>query len=255
MTQANSAGGPSTARDRRLAATFVELADTLVAGFDIIDMLHTLTERCVELLGVTAAAVLLPDRRRALQLVASSSDQARLLDVMRLRNQEGPFLDAYRTGTAAASADLTTEVARWPRLAEAARDSGYAGAQALPLRLHDQPLGVLGLFNAAAGILATDTVAIGQSMADIATISILHTRAFQRQEQLAEQLHSTLNARITIEQAKGFVAEKLRVPVAEAFALMRDHAHTHHVPLTDLARAVLTYQVDPAVLRPSAPGG
>ncbi|MFC0432006.1 GAF and ANTAR domain-containing protein [Kutzneria buriramensis] len=255
MTQGDNAGGPSTARDGRLAATFVELADTLVAGFDIIDMLHTLTERCVELLDVTAAAVLLPDRRSALQLVASSSEQPRLLDLMRLRNQEGPFLDAYHSGEPAASADLAAEVFRWPRLAEAARDSGYVGTQALPLRLRDQPLGVLGLFSADAGALATDTVAVGQSMADIATISILHTRAFQRREQVAEQLHNTLNARITIEQAKGFLAEKLRVPVGEAFALMRAHAHAHHLALTELARGVLTSQVDPADLRSSPPGG
>ena len=253
MTQADSAGGPATARDRRLAAAFVELADTLVAGFDIIDMLHTLTERCVELLDVTAAAVLLPDRRSALQLVAASSERTQLLDLMRLRNQEGPFRDAYRTGEPTASVDLTAEATRWPRLAEAARDGGYAGAQALPLRLRGRPLGVLGLFSATAGALGPDTVAIGQSMADIATISILHTRAFQRQEQLAEQLHNTLNARITIEQAKGYLAEKLGVPVGEAFALMRAHAHTHHVPLTDLARAVLTAQVDAADLRRPPP--
>jgi transcriptional regulator with GAF, ATPase, and Fis domain len=255
MTQADSAGGPATARDRRLAATFVELADTLVAGFDIIDMLHTLTERCVELLDVTAAAVLLPDRRSALQLVASSTEQAPLLDVMRLRNKEGPFLDAYRTGEPAASVDLTAETTRWPRLAAVARDGGYAGTQALPLRLRERSLGVLGLFSATAGVLPADTAAIGQSMADIATISILHTRAFRRQEQVAEQLHDTLNARITIEQAKGFLAEKLQVPVGEAFALMRTHAHTHRLALTELAGAVVTSQVDPADLRHSPAGG
>jgi len=176
----------------------------------------------------------------------------RLLDLMRLRNQEGPFLEAYRTGEPTASVDLTAETARWPQLAEAAR-GGYAGAQALPLRLRGRPLGVLGLFGATAGALGPDTVAIGQSMADMATISILHTRAFQRQEQLAEQLHNTLNARITIEQAKGYLAQKLGVPVGEAFALMRAYAHTHHVPLTDLARAVLTTQIDAADLRRPPP--
>ncbi|QUQ64101.1 GAF and ANTAR domain-containing protein [Kutzneria sp. CA-103260] len=247
MTQAHSPRGPSSARDRRLAATFVELADTLVAGFDIIDMLHTLTERCVELLDVDAAAVLLPDRRRALQLVAST-EQSHLIELMRLRNQEGPFLDTYRTGAPAASADLTAEGDRWPQLAAAARQSGYGGVQALPLRLHAESLGVLGLFQGTVGSLPPDTMAIGQSMADIATISILHSGTTRRREQLAEQLNLTLNARITIEQAKGYLAEKLQVGVAEAFAIMRDHAHDSGMPLTDLARAVLTARIDPAEL-------
>jgi transcriptional regulator with GAF, ATPase, and Fis domain len=252
-----NADGAPTARDRRLAATFVELADTLVAGFDIIDMLHTLTERCVELLDVAAAAVLLPDRRSSLQLVAISTEQRDLIELIRLRNQEGPFLDAYRTGEPAASADLTAETARWPRLAAAARQGGYVGAQALPLRLRAKPFGVLGLFQSAAGELAPDSVAIGQSMADMATISILHTRVFQRQEEFAEQLHATLNARITIEQAKGYLAERLRVPVGEAFTLLRSYAHARRAPLTEIARAVVTAQIDPAELddRRSRPGG
>lgn len=248
MTQAESPSGPSTTRDRRIAATFVELADTLVVGFDIIDMLHTLTERCVELLDVTAAAVLLPDRRHSLQLVAASTEQAHLLELIRLRNQEGPFLDAYRAGEPVASADVAGESARWPKLAAAARLGGYAGIHALPLRLRARPLGVFGLFHTTAGSPTPDTVAVGQSMADIATISILHTSAFQREELLAEQLHQTLNARVTIEQAKGFLAEKLKVTVAEAFALMRAHSHDAGTPLTELARAVLTARIDPAEL-------
>ncbi len=49
--------------DERLAEAFVELADTLVAGFDLMEFLHTLTERCVELLEVDAAGLLLADSR------------------------------------------------------------------------------------------------------------------------------------------------------------------------------------------------
>jgi transcriptional regulator with GAF, ATPase, and Fis domain len=248
MTQADGASGPSDRRDRRLAATFVELADTLVAGFDVIDMLHTLTERCVELLDVTAAAVLLPDRRRALQLVAASTEHPHLVELLRLRNQDGPFLDAFRTGEPAASADLTAERERWPELTSAARDSGFAGTQVLPLRLHAEPLGVLGLFRDTVGNLPPDVVVIGQSLADIATISILHSGAQRQHDQLARQLHDTINARITIEQAKGYLAEKLKVGVAQAYSLMRAHAHRRHVPLTELARAVLTARIDPTEL-------
>ena len=38
-----------------LSDTFVELADTMVADFDVIDFLHTLTERSVQLLDASAA--------------------------------------------------------------------------------------------------------------------------------------------------------------------------------------------------------
>ena len=92
-----------------LSETFVELTDTMVADFDVIDFLHVLTDRSVQLLDVSAAGLLLADPRGELRVVAASSEAARLLELFQLQNDQGPCLDCFRTGQPVAAADLAAE--------------------------------------------------------------------------------------------------------------------------------------------------
>jgi transcriptional regulator with GAF, ATPase, and Fis domain len=220
-----------------LSATFVELTDTLVVGFDIIDFLHVLTDRSVQLLGVSAAGLLLADPRGELRVVAASSEAARLLELFQLQNDQGPCLDCFRTGQAVQAADLAAAAARWPRFVPAARHAGFAAVQALPMRLRDQVIGALNLFRADAGALAPADVRVGQALADAATISLLHERSMRHSETLNEQLQTALNSRVIIEQAKGKLAERLGVDMDQAFTLLRDRARTSNRRLSDLAQA------------------
>src|SRR4028118_1074851 len=89
-------------REQRLAEVFVELADTLVEEFDVVDLLQTLTERCVELIDTDAAGLMLDDQRGNLRLIAHTHESARLLELFELQQQEGPCLDCFATGPALA---------------------------------------------------------------------------------------------------------------------------------------------------------
>jgi hypothetical protein len=95
-----------------LSATFVELTDTMVADFDVIDFLHVLTDRSVQLLDVSAAGLLLADPRGELRVVAASSEAARLLELFQLQNDQGPCLDCFRGGQPVTVADLNAEAQR-----------------------------------------------------------------------------------------------------------------------------------------------
>ena len=220
-----------------LTDTFVELTDTIVAGFDVIDFLHVLTDRSVRLLDVSAAGLLLADPRGELRVVAASSEAARLLELFQLQNDEGPCLDCFRTGQPVQAADLATAARRWPRFAPAARQAGFTAVQALPMRLREQVIGALNLFSVNAGALASGDIRVGQALADVATISLLHERNMRHSDALNEQLQSALNSRVIIEQAKGKLAERLGVDMDQAFTLLRDRARTSNRRLSDLARA------------------
>jgi GAF domain-containing protein len=224
--------------DQRITQTLVELADTLVLGFDGIEFLHTLTERCVQLLDVDAAGILLIDQHGTLNLVAASTEQTRLLELFQLQNQEGPCLDCYHSGQAVACADLTAAPQRWPRFATAARERGFAAVQAVPMRLREQILGALNLFRHSPDAISVDATAIAQSFANVATISILQLRALRHSEMVTEQLQSALNSRLVIEQAKGILAERHHISPTEAFTLMRTHARNHNRLLSQVARAI-----------------
>ena len=222
-----------------LAETFVELTDTMVAGFDVIDFLHLLTDRSAQLLDVSAAGLLLADPRGDLRLVAASSEAARLLELFQIQNDQGPCLDCFRAGAPVSAPDLAAAAGRWPRFAAAAQEAGFAAVQALPMRLRDQVIGALNLFSASPGELSAADIRVGQALADVATISLLHERGIRQSDALNEQLQTALNSRVLIEQAKGKLAERLGVDMEQAFNLLRDYARSRNLHLSDLARAFI----------------
>jgi GAF domain-containing protein len=222
-----------------LAKTFVELADNLVADFDLIDFLRLLTDRCVGLLDASAAGVLLADRDGKLRVMAASDERVRLLELFQLQNDEGPCLECFHTGTPVAVPDLTREVDRWPHFVTAAHRSGFGAVQALPMRLRDEVVGALNLFHATPGPFDPAGTLIAQALADVATISLLQQRTVHRSNVLNEQLQTALNSRVLIEQAKGKLAERQNIDMEQAFTTLRSYARAHNRRLSDLARAFI----------------
>jgi transcriptional regulator with GAF, ATPase, and Fis domain len=225
-------------REQMLAATFVELADTLVAGFDVVDFLHGLADRCVRLLAVDAAGLMLADQRGSLRVIASSSEQARLVELFQLQHDEGPCLECFQTGLPVSEADLAAAGQRWPAFAPAAAGAGFSAVQTLPMRLREEVIGAMSLFMVAPGGLDETGLRVGQALADVATIGLLQERNFRHQEALAEQLQGALNSRVAIEQAKGVLAERLSLDMGQAFELLRGQARAQNRRLAELAGAV-----------------
>jgi hypothetical protein len=237
-------------REQRLAETFVELADTLIDDFDVIDFLQVLSARCVELLDVGAAGLLLADQGGSLVTVAASDERARLLELFEAQNDEGPCRDCYRLGAAVVNVDLESATDRWPRFAPQAIAEGFRSANALPLRLRNQVVGSLNLFHADTGGLDSAELRLAQALADAATIGILQQRTIRRGEVVAGQLQLALTSRIVIEQAKGVLAERLQISTDQAFEVLRGAARSRNLLLSDLARDVASGSADAAqVLR------
>ena len=235
-------------REQRLAQVFVELADTLVAQFDVIDFLHTLTERCVELLGVDAAGLMLADQRGQLRVIASSAESVRLVEIFELQHSEGPCMDCFDSGEQIVNVGEDQIRARWPGFAAEAAELGFRSAHALPMRLRDEVIGAVNLFTRASRRLDADDLAVGQAMADVATIGLLQERVGRQKDVLAEQLQMALNSRVLIEQAKGVLAERSRITPGEAFVVMRSYARRQKRTLTSVAAAVVDHTLQAAEL-------
>ncbi len=225
--------------DRQLAETFVELADTLVDDFDVVDFLHRVTVRCADVLGVSAAGVLLSDQRGTLQVVAASTEQTRLLELLQLQTDQGPCPECFHTGRPIAVADLSSAAGRWPRFVAAAHQVGFASVHALPMRLRRDVIGALNLFGSQPGALDADTIRLGQALADVATIGLLQARAIHQRDTIAEQLQTALNSRVIIEQAKGVIAERRQLDMDKSFTLLRSTARSNNRRLSDVARAIV----------------
>jgi transcriptional regulator with GAF, ATPase, and Fis domain len=239
-------------REQTLTQTFVLLADTLVDDYDVVDLLDVLVASCVDLLGITAAGILLDDQKGNLAVIASSTEETRLLEVFQLQNNEGPCLDCVHTGKAVTSADLCVDQARWPLFGPAALAAGFGSVVAVPLRLRDQTIGGLNLFRERSELMSDEDQRLAQALADVATIGILQRRTTHRSTMVAEQLQHALNSRVAIEQAKGVLAERNSVSMDAAFDALRHYARSHNLKLTDVAVSVVRGDIDPGSL-PSAP--
>jgi GAF domain-containing protein len=246
------------ARERRLAEIFVEVADSLVEDFDVIDLLQRLSARCVELLDVSAAGIMLaePYGGGSLQAVAASDEHTRLLELFALQHHQGPCVDCYRTGTPRVNIDLTSDaaVAGWPGFARQCRRTGYTITHALPLRLRDRVVGALNLFQKGHAGLTEDDFALAQALADVATIAILQQRTLEQSHVENVQLDRALTSRILIEQVKGVLAERWAASVDEAFEAFRSYARTHHLRLSQLATEIVDGRFDTArITAPDSP--
>ena len=241
-------------READVVRSLVEMADTLVDDYDIVDLLTGLADRCVNLLGVSAAGVMLVSPEGSLGLVASSSEAMRLLELFELQAQEGPCLDAFRTGESVAHESLDADSGRWPLFSAAALEVGFRSALALPLRLREVTLGALNLLGVTRIPMAEADIIVARAFADLATLSIIQHRATAEAQRLNEQLSAALASRIVIEQAKGVISERIGVDLAEAFSRLRRYARNHNLRLTDVAQAAVDGILDPhAWTRPAAP--
>lgn len=227
-------------REALLVDTFVTLADTMVKDFDVVDLLSLLADRCVELFEAGAAGLMLADGDGHLQLLASSSHQMRLLELLEFQDNDGPCPDAYHSGVPVSCHDLRDVTERWPTFAPAAVAAGFRSAHALPMRLRNDVIGALNLISTTVGPVSNADLAAAQALADVATIGILQNRATHESQLFTDQLLYALNSRIVIEQAKGVLSHSQNIDMDQAFDRLRSYSRNHNARLSDVAQAIVT---------------
>lgn len=228
-----------TSKQTLLGETMVMLADNLVADFDVVELLTMLADRCVSILGVSAAGLMLLGPDGNLRVIASSSEQMHLLELFELQTEQGPCLECFQDGVPVTQLDLSTSLERWPRFAAEALANGFHSVHALPMRLRGTVVGALNLFQTDVRGIDHEGIEAAQAFADIATIAILQYRATLQAHELMDQLNTALNTRIVIEQAKGIVAEREQLDMEHAFAALRGHARNNNLRLADVAAAIV----------------
>jgi hypothetical protein len=87
-------------RENQLVETFVTLEDTLVADYDVVDLLHTLVVKCAALLDASAVGIILSAGNGAVEVVASTDEHDRLAEILQLRSGSGLCVESVTTGHA-----------------------------------------------------------------------------------------------------------------------------------------------------------
>jgi transcriptional regulator with GAF, ATPase, and Fis domain len=226
-------------REGRLLETFAKLADTLVVGYDVVDLLQMLVESCRDLLGATAAGILLADDYGELEVVASTSESSRLVEMMQLGAEAGPCVDCYYSGQTVVVPDISQSPREWGAFRDSAVEQGFGAVYALPMRLRETTIGALNLFQGVGERMSEQDLVAAQAFADVATIGILHERSLRESGVIQEQLQNALNSRVLIEQAKGVVAHASSVSTDEAFERIRSFARASQRGIADVAGEIV----------------
>ena len=236
---ANDPNTPELMRTALTADTFVEIFDALVDDFDVVDLLTNLTNRCVQILDVSAAGILLVADSGELRVMAASNEQARLLELFQIQNAQGPCFDSFTTGNVVQIADLPTSWP-WPQFAARSVQAGMHAVCAVPLRLKDRVLGCLNLFLSEPHLLSEPDVELAQALAHVACIAIVQDQ-FTRRAALREgQLKHALNSRVSIEQAKGMIAERGGVDMEAAFGRLRAFCRNNNRGISEVAASLVS---------------
>jgi GAF domain-containing protein len=226
-------------REENINDAFVRVAGTLVDDYDVVELLSTLVHTCTQLLNVQAGGILLADGTGLLELVASTSEEAEIVEVMIVAAGAGPCIDCFTTGAVVSIPNIETDAAQWPRFRRTALEQGFRAAHATPLRLHGEVIGAMNLLSTEPGALSDRDARLAQALADVATVGILHERSLRQPELVAAQLHLALDTRILVEQAKGVLAEVHSCTMTEAFDALRDYARVHEITLRAAAAGVV----------------
>ena len=227
-----------TPRETRVLRAVVTLVDSLLDDFDVVELLTDLTEQCARLLDVEAAGLLLAGSLRGLHLMAATSSSSRDLEMIQLQAAEGPCLDCFATGELVSVPDLAQVGPRWPRFVAAATDAQVVSVHAIPMRAAGTTLGALGLFGTRVGTLSDADLMVAHSLAHVACVALLQEHP-RTPESILAPLRSALSDRVVVDQATGYVGERLGVSMEAGFRMLRSYARAHGQHLTEAARRVV----------------
>jgi AmiR/NasT family two-component response regulator len=87
-------------------------------------------------------------------------------------------------------------------------------------------------------------------MGEMAAIGLIQERALRERGLLTENLQAALISRVVIEQAKGMLAEYLKMAVDDAFQLLRNYSRDRNLKLSAVARDVVDRRILAAALIP-----
>lgn len=226
-------------REAKINDAFIAMTDALMKDYDIVDLLSTLLNACTDILSVDAGGILLADTVGDLELVASTSEEAQVVETIIIAAGAGPCIDCYTTAAPVRVADIGTVAEKWPRFYRSALEQGFRSTYAVPMRLGNEVIGVMNLLSSGPGAISDKDGGIAQALADIAVLGLLHERNFRYPFAIREQLHLALDTRILIEQAKGVLAQGEGLTMTDAFNALRAYARANGMTLRGTAHAAV----------------
>ena len=171
--------------------------------------------------------------------VSASDDLAAQVDEIQYGADEGPCLDALRSGVVTQIDDLAEEE-RWDRYRPHAIAHGVVSSLSLPLSVDGQSLGALNLYSVQRAAFGGAQRQHAEAFAGQCAAALAVILRQAQQAQVQEQLGEAIASRAIIDQAIGILMAQHRCNASTAFDLLRQASQHRNRKLRDLAAAIIT---------------
>lgn len=222
---------------QRLSVDLDELSGLLVENGTLETVLRQVADLAVTAVdSCDACGVSLVHGAKVSRTVATD-DVARRVDDHQYRTDEGPCLQAARTGETYKVDDMATET-RWPNFARRATQEGVVSSYTVPLTVGGHTMGALNLYSFH-GRFGPEDEQIGQALGRRAAVTLTNAQAYQKSRDLVDQLNEAIQSRDVIGQAKGILMVRENLSADAAFERLRTMSQSGNVKLRDVARRVV----------------
>jgi transcriptional regulator with GAF, ATPase, and Fis domain len=161
------------------------------------------------------------------------------VDEAQYERDDGPCLDALRTGNLVVVQDLAAEDQnRWGGFPPVALAAGAHGVLAYPLEVGGQIVGVLNLYAHERDLFPEKVQRIAKQFVDPAALLLSGVLQRLSQAELIAHLNTALASRAVIDQAIGIIMATRTCSAGEAFAVLRRMSNDQNVKLRDVAAAM-----------------
>ena len=220
-----------------------DLAVGLGPHTDLHDGLHRLSQAASTALELDGAGITVQIPSSQTQYVVAADPVTLHVERRQDELQEGACVDAIRRAEIVAVGDLTTEQP-WPRFTPVLLDAGFRCAAGVPIPFRGQNIGAVNLYGNVARMWTTEEFNAGRLIAGLAAGYLVNHELLRNNETLTQQLQFALDSRIIIEQAKGVMSGRHSMTADAAFEVMRSYARSRRVKLHDVARSIVTGDLD-----------
>ena len=190
--------------------------------------------------------------------VGSSDRSAWEADQVEFDTEDGPCVEALRTGTVTKAIDLATEQ-RWPAWTAVATLLGFSSAAGIPGEVSPGERIALNLYSSVPEAFDAEAMHRATLFAEeVARTLPAAVRLFEADER-ATHLEQALASRSTIDQAIGVLMSQNRCTPDVAFGILRRASQNRNIKLRDVAAAIIERYTghpaseSPAFQRPSRP--
>jgi GAF domain-containing protein len=169
----------------------------------------------------------------------SSAPEALAVDEAQYQQNDGPCVEAVRTGRQVKVA-VGTDGDQWPLVRARAREFGITSVLSTPLRRGaGDAIGALNIYSRADGGFGDDAARTAGIIGDHAATLVATAQALIGVANLNEQLRAALASREIIGEAKGIIMERQTCTRDEAFDILRRASQRENRKLRDLAEELV----------------